>query len=229
MERKLTKAERKDRHNRQLCVLAKQNDLRAQTELLLENEGLIVQLAKSLEVLHDLDIHHYGGIELDDLLQEGRFAMLEAAKSYDVTSVTKFSTFASVVMRNAMSDLCRKGDSSFEKQLADHGITQVFLDDNPIDEDGIPVAEKIPSSRIKDPVGDRAVLNIMIQKMHNRLELLPAREQRLLMYRYGFESMKYKTIAEAAAFFHLTEKHMREIEERSLAKLRAGMNDGKIL
>ena len=27
----------------------------------------------------------------------------------------------------------------------------------------------------------------------------------------------------------LTEKHMRLIEERSLAKLRAGMNDGKIL
>ena len=229
MERKITKADRKDRHNRQLCVLAKQNDLRAQTELLLENEGLIIQLAKNLEVLHDLDIHHYGGIELDDILQEGRFAMLEAAKCFDVTSDTKFSTFASVVMKNAMSDLCRKGDSSFERQLADHGIVQVFLDDNPVDEDGIPEAEKISSGRQRDPVGDRAVLNVMIQKMHNRLEMLPAREQRLLMYRYGLESLQYKTIAETAAFFHLTEKHMRAIEERFLAKLRAGMNDGKIL
>ena len=229
MERKITKADRKDCHNRQLCILAKQNDLRAQTELLLENEGLIIQLAKNLEVLHDLDIHHYGGIELDDILQEDRFAMLEAAKGYDVTSDTKFSTFASVVMRNAMSDLCRKGDSSFERQLADHGIAQVFLDDNPVDEDGIPEAEKISSGRQRDPVGDRAVLNVMIQKMHNRLEMLPAREQRLLMYRYGLESLQYKTIAETAAFFHLTEKHMRAIEERSLAKLRAGMNDGKIL
>ena len=229
MERKITKADRKDRHNRQLCVLAKQNDLRAQTELLLENEGLIIQLAKNLEVLHDLDIHHYGGIELDDILQEGRFAMLEAAKCFDVTSDTKFSTFASVVMKNAMSDLCRKGDSSFERQLADHGIVQVFLDDNPVDEDGIPVAEKISGSGSNDPVGNLAVLNVMIQKMHNRLEMLPAREQRLLMYRYGLESLQYKTIAETAAFFHLTEKHMQAIEERSLAKLRAGMNDGKIL
>ena len=49
------------------------------------------------------------------------------------------------------------------------------------------------------------------------------------MYRYGLESLQYKTIAETAAFFHLTEKHMRAIEERSLSKLRAGMNDGKIL
>ena len=99
MERKLTKAERKDRHNRELCILAKQNDLRAQTELLLENEGLIMQLAKSLEIMHDLDVNHYAGIELDDIMQEGRVALLEAAKSYDVTSATKFSTFASVVMQ----------------------------------------------------------------------------------------------------------------------------------
>ena len=222
MERKLTKAERKERHNRELCILAKQNDLRAQTELLLENEGLIMQLAKSLEIMHDLDVNHYAGIELDDI-------MLEAAKSYDVTSATKFSTFASVVMRNAMSDLCRKGDSSFERQLADHGIVQVFLNDNPVDEDGIPEIEKVDTNRIQDPVGDEAVLRVMIQKMRNRLVMLPAREQRLLMYRYGLASLEFKTIAETAAFFHLTEKHMRLIEERSLAKLRAGMNDGKIL
>ena len=225
----MSKTERKDKRNRELCFLAKQNDLRAQTELLLENEGLVVQLAKSLEILHDIDIHHYGGIELDDLLQEGRFAMLEAAKSYDVTSGTKFSTYAAVVMKNAMSDLCRKGDSSFEKQLADHGIIQVFLDDDPIDEDGIRVVEKVSDSRERDPVGDEAVLNVMIQKMRNRLELLPAREQRLLMYRYGLQSLQFKTIAETAAFFHLTEKHMRIIEDKALRKLREGMNDGKIV
>ena len=49
------------------------------------------------------------------------------------------------------------------------------------------------------------------------------------LYRYGLASLEFKTIAETAAFFHLTEKHMRLIEERSLAKLRTGMNDGKIL
>ena len=225
----MSKTERKDKRNRELCFLAKQNDLRAQTELLLENEGLVVQLAKSLEILHDIDINHYGGIELDDLLQEGRFAMLEAAKSYDATSGTKFSTYAAVVMKNAMSDLCRKGDSSFEKQLADHGIIQVFLDDDPVDEDGIRVAEKVSDSRERDPVGDEAVLRVMIQKMHNRLEMLPAREQRLLMYRYGLQSLQFKTIAETAAFFHLTEKHMRIIEDRAIRKLREGMNDGKII
>lgn len=139
------------------------------------------------------------------------------------------SSFASVVMKNAMSDLCRKGDSSFERQLTDHGIVQVFLNDNSVDEDGIPEIEKVDTNRIQDPVGDEAVLRVMIQKMRNRLVMLPAREQRLLMHRYDLASLEFKTIAETAAFFHLTEKYMRLIEERSLVKLRAGMNDGKIL
>ena len=229
MERILTKAERKERRNRELCVLAKQNDLCAQAELLLANEGLVMQLAKSLEIIHDLDINHYGGIELDDILQEGRFALLEAARSYDVTSDTKFSTYASVVMKNAMNDLCRKGDSSFEKQLVNKGLVLVFLDDNPIDEDGIPECEKVSAGRVRDPVGDEAVLRVQIQKMYNRLDRLPVREQKILNYRYGLISKEEKSISETATYFHLTERHMHSIEENALGKLKDGMNDGKII
>lgn len=218
-----------EKRNLELCRLVKQNDLFAQTEILLLNEGLISQLARSLEVEHDLDINHYGGIELDDILQEGRYGLLEAARSYDENTDVKFSTFAYTVAGNAMRDLCRKGDSSFERQLVNRGIVQVFLDDNPADEDGVLISEKIQDGNIHDPVGDEAVLRVMIQKMHNRLELLPPRERRLLMYRYGFDSLKYKTIAETAAFFHLTQKYLRIIEERALSILREGMNDGKIL
>ena len=229
MERILTKAERRDRHNRDLCILAQRNDLRAQTELLLANEGLVMQLAKSLEIIHDLDINHYAGIELDDILQEGRFALLEAAKSYDVTSGTKFSTYASVVMKNAMNDLCRKGDSSFEKQLVNNGFVLVFLDDNPVDEDGIPECEKVSDSRVRDPAGDEAVLRVQIQKMYNRLERLSVREQKILNYRYGLISKEYKSISETASYFHLSEKYLIITENKALGKLRDEMNDGKIL
>ena len=222
-------AEKTEKRNKELSYLVKQNNLFAQTEILMLNEGLIVQLAKSLEVSHDLDINHYGGIELDDIIQEGRFALLEAAKSFDESLAVKFSTYAYKVVRNAMSDLCRKGDSSFERQLVDNGIVQIFLDDNSVDDDGIPISEKIQDGRIQDPVAEEAVLNVMIEKMRNRLELLPARERRLLMYRYGIESLQYKNISETASFFHLTEKYLKIIEMRALDKLREGMNDGKIV
>lgn len=222
-------AEKTEKRNKELSYLVKQNNLFAQTEILMLNEGLIVQLAKSLEVSHDLDINHYGGIELDDIIQEGRFALLEAAKSFDESLAVKFSTYAYKVVRNAMSDLCRKGDSSFERQLVDNGIVQIFLDDNSVDDDGIPISEKIQDGRIQDPVAEEAVLNVMIEKMRNRLELLPARERRLLMYRYGIESLQYKNISETASFFHLTENYLKIIEMRALDKLREGMNDGKIV
>ena len=45
----------------------------------------------------------------------------------------------------------------------------------------------------------------------------------------GIKSLEYKTIAETAAFFHLTENYLRLIEKKALGLLREGMNDGKIL
>lgn len=45
----------------------------------------------------------------------------------------------------------------------------------------------------------------------------------------GIQSLEYKTIAETAACFHLTENYLRLIEKRALDVLREGMNDGKIL
>ena len=41
--------------------------------------------------------------------------------------------------------------------------------------------------------------------------------------------MVFKTISETAAFFHLTKKYLRAIENHALAKLKDGMNDGKIV
>lgn len=226
---KISKAEKKDKRNRELCIQVKENNLYAQTRLLLENEGLIFELGKKIEVAYEMDVNHYGGIELDDILQEGRFAMLEAAKQYDTVGSVKFSTFAYTIMRNAMVDLCRKGNSSFEKKLADNGIVQVFLNDNPVDDDGSPVCEKVQDGREHDPVGDMAVLHVMLEKMRNRLAFLPEREKRILMYHFGFQTLEFETIERTAAYFHLTEKLISKIEKNALAKLREGMNDGKIV
>ena len=123
----------------------------------------------------------------------------------------------------------KSADSSFEKQLVNNGFVLVFLDDNPIDEDGIPECEKVSAGRVRDPVGDEAVLRVQIQKMYNRLDRLPVREQKIMNYRYGLISKEEKSISETAAYFHLTERHMHSIEENALGKLKDGMNDGKII
>lgn len=49
------------------------------------------------------------------------------------------------------------------------------------------------------------------------------------MYHYGIGTIEFKSISETAAYFHLTEKYLRLIEDKALEKLRNGMNDGKIV
>jgi len=233
MEKKLTKAQRKDRRNRELCRLVKENNLYAENRLLMENEGLIVQLSSSIEVLYDMDINNWGGIEKADIIQEGRIAMLRAAQTYDEDGDVKFSTYAYKVMENAMKDLCNKGVSSFEKRMIDSGLTQFFLDDDKLDysdgEDDIKIADTIRADEEFDPTGKIAVLHVMLEKMRNRLVLLPERQRRLLSYHFGLGTLECKTISETAAYFHLTEKYVRVIETCALKTLKDGMNDYKIV
>ena len=56
-----------DTLNNKLCRLVKENNLAAENELLMANEGLIVSLAGSMEVAYDLDINHWGGIYKEDI------------------------------------------------------------------------------------------------------------------------------------------------------------------
>ena len=74
---------RQDKRNRELCQKIKQNDLEAETKLLVENEGLVRKLTRSSEMVKAMEDARYGGIELDDILQEGRIAMLRAAQNFD--------------------------------------------------------------------------------------------------------------------------------------------------
>lgn len=52
-------SDEKDLQNRELCKRIKENDLLAETQLLMENEALIAGLATGLEIQYDLDINHW--------------------------------------------------------------------------------------------------------------------------------------------------------------------------
>ena len=227
MERKSHEL-RHDKRNRELCKKIKQNDLGAETRLLAENEGLLRSLTSTSEMVRAMEDAKYGGIELDDILQEGRIAMLRAAQSYDENTGAEFSSYAYASMKNALTDLCRKGLSAFEKRMIDCGLTRVFLDDQPLDKEEVKISDRT-SLEWHDPTGNLAVLHVMLEKMRNRIKDLPDRERRLILYRYGLSVLECKTISETAAFFHLTERYAAEIERNTLQTLKDGMNDGKIV
>ena len=83
MEKRLTKEQRKNRRNLELCKLIKENDLAAETRLLMENEGLVVQAG--ITIKRKRKVNSTDGIDEQDLMQEGRLALLRAAKTFDET------------------------------------------------------------------------------------------------------------------------------------------------
>ena len=222
----MTKTKKKNERNIELCRLVKENDLLAETTLLMENEGLIVQVAKRME--DKREVNSSDGIDLEDLLQEGRFAMLTAAKHFDEGRNVKFSTYAYDVMKNAMIDLCDKCQSTFERHMEKKGLTRVFLDDDTETGEGLVEMSRTTASQT-DPTGNLAVLHVMLEKMRNRLKMLPERQRMLLAYHYGLGAIRAKTIAETAAYYHLSENYLRKIEETALERMREMMNDGKIV
>lgn len=58
---------------------------------------------------------------------------------------------------------------------------------------------------------------------------LSERERKLLAYHYGLGSNEVKSLSEVAAYFILSEKYIRTMEKKALAKLKDMMNDGKII
>jgi RNA polymerase sigma factor (sigma-70 family) len=219
----------KGQEDQKLCRLIKNNDLLAENKLLMKYEALIVRLAGSMEVAYDLDLNHWGGIEKDDIIQEGRIALLRAAQTYDDTCNTKFFTYAYTIIQNAMTDLCRKGISAFENRMIESGMTLIFLDqDYSSNEYDVHITETISTGEF-NPTARLAVLHVMLEKMYKRLTILPPRQRRLLAYRYGLGSLECKSISETAAYFHLTENYLKDIEAKALTTLREGMNDGRIV
>ena len=58
---------------------------------------------------------------------------------------------------------------------------------------------------------------------------LSERERKLLAYHYGLGNNEIRSLPEVAAYFTLTEKYIRTMEKKALAKLKDMMNDGQII
>lgn len=221
----LTKTDRKNQRNIELCRRIKNGDHNAENRILIENEGLIFQISGTLTEQRRLNSSD--GIDEEDLIQEGRIAMLTAAYIYDESKNVRFATFAYEIIRNAMIDLCDHCQSSFERHMEATGRAHLFLDDDETTEKAL--YGKIDNSRIDDPTGNQAILNVTIEKMLKRLAELPERQRKVLIHRYGLETFIPKSIPETAAYFHLSEKNLRATEKKALLMLRKLMDDGKVV
>ena len=194
-------------NNEALVKRIQSGDMEAQNELLRRNEGLINSVAGKL--LAKAADYHLTKEDKEDLLQEGRLALLTAAFGYDETQGTAFNTYGWQVVRNKMVDYMRKS------------ITR--------EKRSIPLEPAIPADTISmeyrplDPYRSTPPQVVLAEELHESLERavnhLPDRQKEYLSYRFGFEDDKEHSVEDAAEEFNIGESEARKIERKTLKSI----------
>lgn len=182
--------------NEELCVLAKGGDAEARNQLLENNLSFVRQQANKI-VGEDGDTR----LNVDDLIQEGCFGLMEAISRFDPERGTKFLTYAVWRIRKFMQET----------------VSIVLADD----EVCLSELEEISLTQVYGKSPEQIVLQEeTYAELHDGLGQISARERTYLLYRYGFTDGDEHPIPEAAAHFHLTKKRAQRTERAALDDLR---------
>ena len=150
-------------------------------------------------------------ISLDDLAQESSLGLLGCIDSYNPDSGNLFLTYAAPAIRNAMIDYIRSQNVSFEAKNLNSIIS---LDELTKDE----VRSK--HNFIADPTKQTPEQIYLAQErhddIHRALEMIEAREERYLRYRFGFDDDTEHPLAETAKHFNLSVSRAKKTEAQAL-------------
>lgn len=150
-------------------------------------------------------------ISLDDLVQEGSLGLLGCIDSYNPDSGNLFLTYAASAIRNAMIDYIRSQNVPFEAKNLNSIIS---LDELAKDE------VRSMHNFIADPTRQTPEQIYLAQErhddIHRTLEMIEAREERYLRYRFGFEDDTEHPLTETAKRFHLSESRAKRTEAQAL-------------
>ena len=196
--------------NQQLCALAKRGDADAQN-LLIENNLRFIKKTACEVWSAQAELNRSLQMSLDDLAQEGSLGLFGCIDSYNADSGNLFLTYAASAIRNAMIDYIRSQNVSFEAKNLNNIIS---LDELAKDE------VRSMHNFIADPIRQTPKQIYMAQEhhddIHRTLEMIEAREERYLRYRFGFEDDTEHPLTETAKRFHLSESRAKRTEAQAL-------------
>lgn len=202
----LTKAKEK-----RLIKQVRKGNLKAKNELLEANLKFVFEIAK----------HYTGrGVSISDLISEGNMGLLRAVDKFDETQDIKFISYAVWWIRQAILasinkkklinmveiDSTESNDNIIEKTISDDEDEIVYRND------------KFYSNEAEEHL----VENGQAQKevVAKLLNVLNAREKEILENYYGLNNCKELTLAEIGEKFNLSSERVRQINKKSLKKLR---------
>ncbi len=191
-----------DEENR-LLILKEQGDVRATEKLIEHNLRLVAYIAKKFENT---------GLEFEDLISVGAIGLIKAVRTFKLDKNIRLATYASRCIENEILMQLRKAsklknDISLDKPLCEDGDgNQLVLSDI------LPCDEDVVSQTVDEPA-DRQIINELIGRLN-------AREQEIMVLRYGLMGHQELTQREVAIKLGISQSYISRLEKRILNDMR---------
>lgn len=175
----------------------------AKEKLIEHNLRLVVYIAKKFENT---------GLDLEDLISIGAIGLIKAVQTYKFDKQIKLATYASRCIENEILMQLRKtsrakGEISFDEPLSlDGDGNELLLSDILFTEE--------------DSVSKDLDQNVEKQLLWESIKKLGAREQEIMILRFGLLGEEEKTQKEVADLMGISQSYISRIEKKILEKLK---------
>ena len=229
-----------DLTNEQIVEQFQEGNQNALGALVDKNQGLVRSRASYFYRSHGNDL------ELEDLVQSGMLGMIRAAEKFDLTLGYKFTTYAYKWIDKAIRKAINKEGHTIRipagKYLKLNKLKQIlkanpeaseeelYINRNQVNSTSLNInldSEDSTGDELMDMVGDDSIPvddQILKKDMEDflmkALDQLSDREKQIIIYRYGLDNEKPKTLEEIGTIYNLSRERIRQIENQALGKLK---------
>ena len=175
----------------------------AKEKLIEHNLRLVVYIAKKFENT---------GLELEDLISIGAIGLIKAVQTYNYDKQIKLATYASRCIENEILMQLRKTSKTKSEISFDEPLN--------FDQDGNELLLSDILFTEEDSVSKSLDQSVEKQLLWESIKKLGAREQEIMMLRFGLGGREEKTQKEVADLMGISQSYISRIEKKILDRLK---------